>query len=277
MGGLHRPSKTSFKREGISCRFLWPPNAGTSSSSLDKTRLVDQASVARRHRPCRRIRCHHRVDRPRRGGPADARVDAVPPAPGDHGHAHRRDRSRRGKRPRRGGDVVRALVAGRRSASSANQVAAQDLARRLLGLPDDRFCAWLIALGYRGIACFPRCATRTGGRSTRWFTAIGGDRHRHAGGTRIRRCPIRARWSATGESGSPDAAGGTRAAEQRWAEIGGRHSRTRPWSSRAQPSPRTPSDPGPATVTGSAHRTLRGYGGWRSTWRSRGDSLRTTT
>lgn len=27
-------------------------------------------------------------------------------------------------------------------------VADQDLARRLLGFPDDRFCAWLIALGY---------------------------------------------------------------------------------------------------------------------------------
>jgi nitroreductase len=24
----------------------------------------------------------------------------------------------------------------------------QELARRLLGLPEDRFCAWLIALGY---------------------------------------------------------------------------------------------------------------------------------
>ncbi len=47
-------------------------------------------------------------------------------------------------------DLDRALAVGRRSATSANQVAAQDLARRLLSLPADRFCAWLIALGYPG-------------------------------------------------------------------------------------------------------------------------------
>jgi nitroreductase len=32
--------------------------------------------------------------------------------------------------------------------SCHSAVAEQDLARRVLGLPDDRFCAWLVALGY---------------------------------------------------------------------------------------------------------------------------------
>jgi nitroreductase len=32
--------------------------------------------------------------------------------------------------------------------SGHSAVADQQLARRILGLPDDRFCAWLIALGY---------------------------------------------------------------------------------------------------------------------------------
>jgi nitroreductase len=32
--------------------------------------------------------------------------------------------------------------------SGHSAVADQALARRILGLPDDRFCAWLIALGY---------------------------------------------------------------------------------------------------------------------------------
>ena len=34
--------------------------------------------------------------------------------------------------------------------SCHSAVADQDLARRLLGFPDDRFCAWLIAFGYPG-------------------------------------------------------------------------------------------------------------------------------
>jgi nitroreductase len=34
--------------------------------------------------------------------------------------------------------------------SGHSLVTEQDLARRVLGLPDDRFCAWLIALGYPG-------------------------------------------------------------------------------------------------------------------------------
>jgi hypothetical protein len=127
-----------------------------------------------------------------------------------------------------------------------------------------------------GIARCPRYATRTGGRSTRWFAAIVGDRHRHAVATRIRRSPIRARVSATGESGSrtqqvvrgPGSCGGPRSAVARLERVPGRLAHNR---HRALPATR-----GPRRVTGSAHRTLRGHlsGGWRSTWRSRGDSLR---
>jgi hypothetical protein len=84
------------------------------------------------------------------------------------------------------------------SEAATRRVAVQDLARHLLGLPTDRSALGSSRSATRWIARFLRRATRTGGRSTRWFTAIGGDRHDHVVAARIRRSPIGAA-AATGE------------------------------------------------------------------------------
>jgi nitroreductase len=53
-------------------------------------------------------------------------------------------------------------------------VADQELARRLMGVPEDRFCAWLVTLGTPADRPSRRSSGPTGARSTTSFTAATG-------------------------------------------------------------------------------------------------------
>jgi len=58
--------------------------------------------------------------------------------------------------------------------SGHSAVSDQELAGRILGFPGDRFCAWLIALGYPADRRWHRSGGPTGARSTRWCTGTAG-------------------------------------------------------------------------------------------------------
>ena len=60
--------------------------------------------------------------------------------------------------------------------SGHSAVGDQELAREILGFPEDRFCAHWCRSATRPSGRCPRCAVRTGGRSTKSSTAAAGSR-----------------------------------------------------------------------------------------------------
>jgi hypothetical protein len=203
----------------------------------DKAPLVDLARVWRGAGHVALSAATIALVAPRRGGPEDARVDPVRPGPGDHGHTHRCDRPRHRRRPR-GARRPGPCPATARPAA-------------------DRFCAWLIALGYPVDRPLSPVRHPNGGHSNRWFAAIGGDRHDHVVATRIRRSPIRAH-GGDGRSGSPDAAV-VRGPTTLRGRDDGRPSRTFPVLSRTR-SPRTPQRPRPRDGWATARLRYRRVG-----------------
>ena len=94
----------------------------------ERRRLQDLAKVWRHRRACRHVRGDDRARRAGRLRRVHPRVDPV--------------------RPRAGGHEHHAAAADLGIGSGHSVVEDQELARRILGFPDDRFCALLIPLGY---------------------------------------------------------------------------------------------------------------------------------